>query len=266
MIEETMKLREAVDGYLDACSNKVNDVDRKELSNFIRWFGADNSVSNLKENNVADYSESLSPSDTDYRERVDAVKKFIKFSENKGWIDKGLVGKVKIKKSKSVHVNARRREEKKIPITREGYDAMVKELEELKTKRLQVIEDIRKAAADKDLKENAPYHAAREQKSHLDGRIMDIEETIKVAEIVEEMQNTGHKINVGNTVKLHDLDTGEYFTYTLVSPREVNPSKNRISNLSPIGKAIIGHNQGDTVEIMVPAGKLHYRVEQVDRQ
>lgn len=271
MSTETATIGEVVAKYLDTYASKINDIDRRELSNLVRWFGFDTKVINEKgiyifaENTVADYSESLSPAGIDYRERVDTVKKFLKYAENQGWVEKGkgVSGKVKIKKVKSVQ--ARQREVKKVAMTREGYEAMQKELEELKTRRVKVIDDIRRAAADKDLKENAPYHAAREQKSQLDGRIMEIEETLKVADIVNEKPNDNLKINVGNTVKLKNLESGEEVEYTIVSPREVDPFEGRISNSSPVGKAVMGHSQGDTVEVTVPSGrKFHYRIEEVN--
>lgn len=264
MSVENPTLGEAVAQYLTAAARKLTDLDRQELNNFIRWFGAGKPVATFKESDVADYSEGLSPSDTDYRDRVDAVKAFLSYARKEGWVSDNLAAKVKIKKAKSV--TSKQPEQKKVPMTREGFERMQQELGELKEKRLKVIDDIRRAAADKDLRENAPYHAAREQKSHLDGRIMEIEETLKCAEIVEEKATDNLRVNVGNSVKIKDVDTGEEAVYTLVSPREVDPFEGKISNSSPVGKAVMGHSQGDTVEVMVPSGrKFHYCILEVNR-
>jgi transcription elongation factor GreA len=265
---ENPTLGEAVAGYLIASSPKVDETQRQELNNFIRWFGAGKVVSssNFKENDVADYGESLSPSDTDYRERVEAIKGFLSHARKEGWLSENLAAKVKIRKARNVSATARQHEVKKVPMTRDGFETMQKELEELKTRRVKVIEDIRRAAADKDLKENAPYHAAREQKSYLDGRIMEIEETLKVANVIDEKQNDGLRVNVGNTVKLKDIESGEEVKYALVSPREVDPFEGKISNSSPMGKAVMGHRQGDTVEVTVPSGrKFHYLIKEISR-
>lgn len=268
MNSDNPTLGEAVAKYLSVSTKKINETQRRELNNFIRWFGTGKIVNsgNFRENGVADYSESLATTDTDYRERVEAVKGFLSYARKEGWLAENLAAKVKIKKTRSVQANTRKREEKKIPMTQEGFEGMQKELEELKAKRLKVIDDIRKAAADKDLKENAPYHAAREQKSHLDGRILEIEETVKVADIINEKQNDGFKVNIGNTVKLKETESGEEVKYTLVSPREVDPFDCKISGSSPVGKAVMGHCEGETIEVIVPSGrKFYYVIIQISR-
>lgn len=261
---ENPTLGAAIAQYLAVSARKITDLDRQELNNFIRWFGAGKPVASFKENDVADYSESLSPTDTDYRDRVDAIKAFLIYARKEGWFSESLAVKVKIKKTRSV--TSKQPDQVKVPVTRDGFEKMQKEVEELKEKRLKVIDDIRRAAADKDLRENAPYHAAREQKSHLDGRIMEIEETLKCAEIIEEKTGDNLRINVGNSVKIKDIDSGEEATYTLVSPREVDPFEGKISNSSPVGKSVMGHCQGDTVDVTVPSGrKFHYRILEVNR-
>lgn len=268
MNSENPTLGEAVTKYI-ASAKKIDDTQRQELTNFIRWFGTTKVVSSddFRENDVADYSESLSPSGTDYRERVEAVKAFLSYARKEGWLSENLAAKVKIKKTRSVQARVRQREEKKVPMTREGFEGMQKELEELKTKQLKVIEDIRRAAADKDLKENAPYHAAREEKSHLDGRILEIQETIKIVEIIDEKQSDGLKVNIGNTVTLKDAESGEEVKYELVSPREVDPFDCKISGSSPVGKAAMGRCEGETIEVVVPSGrKFHYTIIRIGRQ
>jgi transcription elongation factor GreA len=267
MNSENPTLELAVKKYLASAKN-IDEAQRQELNNFIRWFGTEKVVSsdNLRENDVADYSESLAPTGIDYRERVEVVKGFLSYARKQNWLSENLSAKVKIKKTKSVQARAKQREMKRVPMTRDGFDGMQKELEELTAKRLKVIDDIRRAAADKDLKENAPYHAAREQKSYLDGRIMEIEETLKVAEIIEDKQADGLKVNVGNAVTLKDVDSREEVKYTLVSPREVDPFECKISSSSPVGKAAMGHCEGDTIEVTVPSGrKFHYLIIQISR-
>ena len=110
-------------------------------------------------------------------------------------------------------------------MTQKAFDEIEVELKTLSEKRLAIIEDIKRAAADKDFKENAPYHAAREQKSLIDGKIMELEEMISTAVIIEENHNNTHTAAIGGTVILQDLTSGKEFRYTLVGPREVNPPK-----------------------------------------
>ena len=142
---------------------------------------------------------------------------------------------------------------------------MEAELTTLQSKRYEVIDEMRRAAADKDFRENVPLEAARERRGQLEGRIMELEEALKSAVVIEEREKAALRVSIGDSVTLCDIETGEELRYMLVSPREVDPARGKISNASPIGKAIIGKEQGDAVEIIVPAGKLRYQVRQIAR-
>jgi len=150
------------------------------------------------------------------------------------------------------------------PLTRQGYAALEAELAVLKSKRFQAIDEIRKAAADKDFRENAPLEAAREQRGHLEGKIMELEEALKSATLIDGKQKAALKVSIGCSVILCDMASGEESSYTLVSPREVDPTRGKISTISPIGKAIVTQEQGKIVEVITPAGKLQYQVKQIE--
>ncbi|KPK22499.1 MAG: hypothetical protein AMJ70_05915 [Dehalococcoidia bacterium SG8_51_3] len=139
---------------------------------------------------------------------------------------------------------------------------MDEELANLKHQRAQLIEDIQKAAADKDFRENAPLAAAREQKAHVEGRIKEIESTLNKAKIIGDDRDTT-TAEVGDTVVLRDLSLDKDFTYTLVDPREANPVKGRLSVASPLGKAISGKQVGQTLEVAAPAGTFTCRIENI---
>ena len=149
-----------------------------------------------------------------------------------------------------------------VTLTAQGYEKLEKELASLKVRRSRVIEDIRRAAADKDFRENAPLAAAREQKSHLDGRIKELEVTLNQAKIIGQDQDTA-RAKFGDTVVLRDLSSDEEFSYTLVDPREANPAKGKLSVASPLGKAILDKESGQTVEIAAPAGAFRCRIENI---
>jgi len=149
-------------------------------------------------------------------------------------------------------------------LTQKGYDDIVKELDELKAQRPQVLEEISRAAADKDFRENSPLHAAREQMGYIDGRIYELEATLKNANIITQNKQSSLRICVGKTVTLVALASGKMQCYTIVGPKEANPASGKISHISPIGKALIGHNQGETVEVVVPSGKVQYRIDKVE--
>ena len=147
-------------------------------------------------------------------------------------------------------------------MTQNAYDDIGIELKTLQEKRLVVIEDVKRAAADKDFKENAPYHAAREQKSMLDGKIMELDEMITTAVIIEENVSTDIA-GIGTTVILLDLDSTRECRYSLVGPRELNPAKGKISTVSPVGKAVLGKSVGAKIEVTVPSGKLHFELKEI---
>ncbi|MBI4181093.1 MAG: transcription elongation factor GreA [Chloroflexi bacterium] len=150
-------------------------------------------------------------------------------------------------------------------LTQQGYTELEAELTILQVKRIEAIAEIRKAAADKDFRENAPLHAAREQRGHLEGRIMELEATLKLAVVIEEKQEATVKIGIGDSVTLGDLESGEELHYMLVSPKEVNPARGKISSISPIGQAIIGKEEGAIVMVVAPAGKLRYQIKKIER-
>jgi transcription elongation factor GreA len=152
-----------------------------------------------------------------------------------------------------------------VPVSQRAYDDMNKELASLKDKRPLIVADIKRAAADKDFRENAPLDAAREQLSHLEGRQKELEAVLKVAVVTEEAVKTTARIGIGSSVVLRDLDSGHELTYVLVGPRDVDPARGRISCASPIGKAILDKSSGQVIEIAVPAGKMRYRVEKIGR-
>ena len=153
----------------------------------------------------------------------------------------------------------------KEPITSQGLEKLKKELKELKNvKRPKIVEAIAEARAHGDLKENAEYHAAKEQQSHSEGRIQEINDVIARANIIDvtKLSNSG-KIIFGSTIKLLNIDTNEKKTYKIVGKDEADINKNLIYFKSPIGKGLIGKNLNSIVEIQTPAGKKTYEVKDV---
>ena len=150
----------------------------------------------------------------------------------------------------------------KEPITIEGFEKLKKELEELKnTKRPKIVEAIAEARAHGDLKENAEYHAAKEQQSHNEGRIQEIEDLIARANIIDVTNiNNDGKVIFGSTVYLQNLDTNEKIEYKLVGKDEADLKKKLIFFQSPIGKGLIGKNKNDLVEITTPSGIKNFEI------
>lgn len=151
-------------------------------------------------------------------------------------------------------------------LTQKGYEQLQAELEHLKTvKRRDIAKQLEKARAQGDLSENAEYDAAKEAQAHLEKRIAELSDKLSRSRIIENEDIPKDKIYVGAQVKLRDEDTEEEMNYLLVSPPEADYAQNKISIESPIGKALMGHKIGDTIEIQVPAGLLKYKILQINR-
>ena len=154
----------------------------------------------------------------------------------------------------------------KEPITVEGLRKLSEELVFLKEKkRPEIVSAISDARSHGDLKENAEYHAAKEQQSLNEGRIQEVEDTIARANVIDvtKIDNIGRVI-FGSTVSLQDLDSNEKIIYKLVGKDEAEIEKKLIFYQSPIGKGLIGKNKGDFVEINTPSGKKNFEIIDVD--
>ena len=149
----------------------------------------------------------------------------------------------------------------KVPMTVAGAVRLRAELQELKTvMRPRIITAIAEARAHGDLKENAEYHAAKEQQSHNEGRISELEDMLSRAEIIDVAKLTGKTVKFGATVKLIDEDTEEEKTYQIVGDAEADVKGGRISISSPIARALIGKSVGDQVEVSAPGGARGYEI------
>jgi len=153
----------------------------------------------------------------------------------------------------------------KEPITLNGLEKLKEELVYLKEKkRPKIVAAISEARSHGDLKENAEYHAAKEEQSHIEGRITEINDIIARANVIDvtKMSNDG-KVIFGSTVDLENLDTGEKITYQIVGKDEADLQKKLIFFQSPIGKGLIGKNKNDLVEIKTPAGVKNFEIKDV---
>ena len=153
----------------------------------------------------------------------------------------------------------------KEPITFQGLEKLKKELNELKNiKRPKVVEAIAEARAHGDLKENAEYHAAREEQAKIESRIIEINDLIARANVID-ITKLEKKNNVifGSTVYLVDLDNNEKKTYKIVGKDEADMAKNYIYFRSPIGKALIGKNKKDLVTVKTPSGEKNFEITEI---
>lgn len=149
----------------------------------------------------------------------------------------------------------------KVPMTAAGHEALSNEVQRLKgPERQRIIQAISEARAHGDLSENAEYHAAKEQQSHNEGRILELEDMLSRAEVIDVKSLSGDTIKFGATVDLVDEDTDIEVTYQIVGEYEANVEQGKISVASPISRALIGKALGDSVEVRTPGGGKSYEV------
>ena len=154
----------------------------------------------------------------------------------------------------------------KEPITVTGLQKLKAELENLKNiQRPKIVEAIAEARSHGDLKENAEYHAAKEQQALIEGRVIAINDIIARANVIDvtKIENDG-KVIFGATVKVQDLDTNKKISYRLVGQDEADIKKNLVFFKSPIGKSLIGKNKGDMVSVLTPSGEKNFEILAVD--
>ena len=152
-------------------------------------------------------------------------------------------------------------ENKEVLLTQEGFDKLEQELENLKTvKRVEIAERIKVALGFGDLSENSEYDEEKNAQAENETKIAELENKIRYAKIIDESEIDTKTVQVGNTVKLLDLEFDEEVSYTIVGSTEVDIAQNKISNESPIGSAILGAKKNQIVEVQAPAGVMQYKV------
>jgi len=149
-------------------------------------------------------------------------------------------------------------------LTKEGYNALKKEIEDLSTRRRrEVAERIKTAREFGDIAENAEYDAAKNEQAMLEARIAKLEERLAASRVIEKRDISKDVVSVGSTVRLRDVDAKQTVEYRIVGSAEANPAQLKLSNESPVGKAIMGHKKGDVVEAPTPRGAKKFKIMDV---
>jgi transcription elongation factor GreA len=154
---------------------------------------------------------------------------------------------------------------KEVILTPEGYKKLKAEIELLSTERRREVADrIRVARQFGDIAENAEYDDAKNDQMLLEHRIARLEEQLRNARVIEKKEITSDFVSLGSTVRLRDVDAKQTVEYHIVGSAEANPSENKLSNESPVGKAILGHKKGETVDVTTPRGaRLKYKILEI---
>ena len=154
----------------------------------------------------------------------------------------------------------------RVYLTRAGYERLVEELEHLKqVKRKEISAAIEHARSLGDLKENAEYHAAKDAMAKSETRVLELEDKLSRVEIIDGNNSDSDKAYIGAKLKLLDLDSDSQIEYTLVGQEEANAIEGLISVTSPVGKALLGHKEGDVIKVDVPAGTIEYKIIKILR-
>lgn len=151
--------------------------------------------------------------------------------------------------------------DKEVLLTQDGLKKLEEELENLKSvKRREVAERIKVAIGYGDISENSEYEDAKNEQAFIEGRIITLEKMLRNARIINSDEVDKETVSIGSTVVVEDLEFGDTMEYTIVGTAESDPLNNKISNESPVGRAIIGKKKGSTVEVNVPAGIIQYKI------
>ncbi len=154
--------------------------------------------------------------------------------------------------------------DKEIVLTREGLEKLERELDDLKTiHRREVNDRIRQAKEFGDLSENAEYEDAKQEQAFIEGRILKLEQMIRNARLIDESDYAADEVHLGSIVKVKDLKTNSSHEFSIVGSAEADPVNQRISNESPLGRALIGHKKSETVDVTTPRGVVKYKIESI---
>ncbi|MBX5492089.1 MAG: transcription elongation factor GreA [Chloroflexi bacterium] len=261
----TLRLGEAVSTYLTGLAPRERETQAPALMRLVRWLGADRELSTIRPIDLERYQEQLGNGGVDPALSLEGVRAFFAEARKRHWTETNLAVHVKVRRRPTSR-SARQQPtgpEPQIQMTAAGREALQRELERLENEvRPELTETLQRAAADKDFRENAPYHAAKQQLAEVQSRINALRAQLMAATVVETGQS--ERVGLGTRVLLKDLDANEELSYTLVGPGEIDARRGRISIQSPVGRALVDHVVGDTVEVQTPAGRFRYRIERIE--
>jgi transcription elongation factor GreA len=244
---------------------------QQEVMRFIRWYGPEAPIADMGMRTLESYLSEVEASGADSARRLMPLRSFLAYAEDQGYMTDKLSKLVRVKrvtsKGKKAAANSQTVEREVIHLTPEGHSQLKEELEHLvNVMRPQVADALLEARRDKDIRENAPYDAAKQQQGYIEARIRELEHIMAVGEVLAEARpRPGGRVGIGSTVLLRDLTYDDVVRYTLVSSSEANPREGKLSVASPVGRALLDQSEGSEIEVEAPAGKLRYRVEKVER-
>lgn len=226
--------------------------------------GSNTLVSQLTRREAEKYQQFLLDTGVNAPSRVEPLKTFLVDLKTKKLTDINLGAGLRVKR-RGGSAQAQRERAQAFEITQEGFDQLQAEMQRLENEDLpSVREELAAAYQDRDFRENAPYDAAKRRMGEIQGRINELRAQLGKARIVRREVST-ERVGLGSRVVLRDLQYDEELIYTLVGPGEVDARKGRISIQSPVGNAIKDRAVGEEVDVEIPTGKAHYRVDRIEK-
>jgi len=252
----------AVSSFLQNISNPGPDA-QQEVSNLLRWFGREAPVTGLTPRDVEEYCALVGTNGEDTASRrIKVIRQFFTFADESAELNVKLAPHVKLRRaSRPQRQGGKKQPREHARLTPEGHARMRERLVLLQEELVRVADDIKRAAADKDVRENAPLEAARQHQGQIMAQVREIESTLDNAEVMSELTRVASaRVRHGSRITLRDLTTEREIAYQLVDPTEVNPLGGRISSASPVGRALMDHMVGDEISVTSPRGAIKYRI------
>ena len=259
-------LSEAASQYLALLSGAQQRESQQEVNRFVRWLGSTRSLDRLFSHEVSTFAGTLGTSTANPLKKLEPVKAFLAWAKKEGFTETNLGTSLRPAKSRLRDAPKVRKAgpDERALLTQDGYQQLGEELENLRAERPRMAETLRLAREDKDFRENAPLDAARDQQAHMEARIRELESLVKRADVLGDGASESVRSQIGSTVVVRELDTGDELRFTLVHPREVNLAQGKLSIASPLGKAMLERAAGENIKVDAPAGVQHYRIQRVE--
>ena len=262
-----LSLNEAFQTYVRQMPKDTKKAAQPEIAKFVRWIGPTRLIDTIIPSEIGEYNEifGAKTATRDATERLSAVKLFLTFLKKKDHIEVNLAQHLRLRKSRTAASKAVSMIDstRSVSLTQSGYNEMTKQLTSLNQERVRIVEDIQRAAADGDVRENAPLEAAREAQGMTIGKIRELEATLKVAVIIDAKSQDSGRVHIGSKVELTETTSNKTVKYQLVEPNEANPLASKISIVSPVGSAILGHKLSEEVKVKTPRGQQVYKISKI---
>lgn len=264
-LDQNITLVEAATAFLATLPLEERNNHNQEVNRFLRWFGSNHKATALTPPELGNYADQVAKSGGNYKQKLGAVRAFLLFLNKQKITSSNLSLHLKTSElsSKAPKIKTRAAPKEVKVVTREGYTALEQQLAHQKKELEAATDEVVKARADKDFRENAPLEAARESQAQAQSKIIQLESALKSAVLVNEHRVVGAKAEIGNTVHLRNMTTGDLLKYKLVDPVESDLTKGKISITSPLGKSLLGRSNSEVVEVKAPMGTFRYSIESI---